>query len=403
MGIGLVPGIILYLFLTVSIIYIFILNDASTSKTNHCLTVSTPRFVLSILRKILGPKLVQKLEQQSKYCLVVVYLVIVLGSWSIMFTYGYSFIAKSNHVSNFHMYSGYGVFILCMWSWRKASTTCPGFITARNISIFDNYPYDDLLFENKNCPTKGIRKLPRSKYDRFTNQHVARFDHFCGWINNAVGEENYRFFLLFLVIHVGMCTYGTALTWRLFCGEVKDKNLLNAIFYNGVTGDEVKADFWVVSHYIFMKHFQLCGVLILMAAMSVVLFLFFSFHVYITANGMTTNEYYKWRQVKKWYKREKKRYEKALEEGKVKDNKSSLNGRKEMKELSDVDVGCVGPIKDNEESASMNKNGRQTEEFEESIINPGPFPVNIYDRGFVENFKEVIFPLSLRATKTKSY
>ena len=34
------------------------------------------------------------------------------------------------------------------------------------------------------------------------------------------------------------------------------------------------------------------------------------------------------------------------------------------------------------------------------IIDPGPPPVNIYHRGFVENWKEVIFPISLRKNGT---
>jgi hypothetical protein len=38
---------------------------------------------------------------------------------------------------------------------------------------------------------------------------VARFDHFCGWLNNAVGEQNYKWFLLFLAVHCFMLSYAT--------------------------------------------------------------------------------------------------------------------------------------------------------------------------------------------------
>mmetsp|Transcript_10865 Transcript_10865/g.16424 ORF Transcript_10865/g.16424 Transcript_10865/m.16424 type:complete len:435 (-) Transcript_10865:115-1419(-) len=409
MGIGLVPGIILYLVLCIFLIHTFILSDTSSSPLARCFMETLPDYTLSLLRKVLGPKLVQKLQDQTQYFLVVVYLVVVLGSWSIMFTFGYSFITKSNHVSNWHKYSGYCVFVICMWSWRKASTTSPGYITARNIHRFDNYPYDDFLFIEKTCPTVGIRKLARSKYDRFTNQHVARFDHFCGWINNAVGEENYRFFLLFLAVHVGMCFYGTVLTWGLFVGEIEDRDLFNAIFFNGKTGVEVKADFWVVTHYMFMKHFWLSGVWILMTSMSVVLFLFLGFHLYIAANGMTTNEFYKWRQVKKWYKREKSRYEKALKEGKKLSTKPSSKGEHGssnggMKDLTnDVDVGCIGPINNNTVSEKQEEQKEQTEEEKTVLMDPGPPPVNIYNKGIVENFKEVFFPRSLRPDALNRY
>lgn len=241
----------------------------------------------------------------------------------------------------------------------------------------------------------GINKLARSKYDRFTNRHVARFDHYCGWVHNTIGEENYRYFLIFLFTHVGMCIYGTVITWSLFVGEVQDKDLFNAIFFNGKTGHEVEADFWVVIHYMFMKHFELVVVLLLMGAMAFVLTLFLSFHLYMAANGMTTNELFKWREVKKWHKKEKCRYERALKEGKVKsksDGASSdnlnVNGMHNLN--TDVDVGCVGPIKQDVKS-EIDRNHHDV-----IITDPGLPPENIYNRGIVENFKEIIFPRSLR-------
>lgn len=94
-------------------------------------------------------------------------------------------------------------------------TTNPGIITKTNIQRYDHFPYDHLLFTpDRICSTTGVRRLARSKYDRFKyKQNVARFDHYCGWVYNSIGEENYRFFLLFLLVHAGtyssqVCTQG---------------------------------------------------------------------------------------------------------------------------------------------------------------------------------------------------
>ena len=48
---------------------------------------------------------------------------------------------------------------------------------------------------------------------------VGRFDHYCGWISNAVGLRNMRWFLAFLVVNVLMCTYGECHDTRCCLGH----------------------------------------------------------------------------------------------------------------------------------------------------------------------------------------
>jgi hypothetical protein len=49
-------------------------------------------------------------------------------------------------------------------------------------------------------------------------------------------------------------------------------------------------------------------------------------------------------------------------------------------------VTCTGG------SGAQKEQQQQSQEY----FDPGEVPKNIYDRGFVENWKEVIFPISLR-------
>jgi len=49
------------------------------------------------------------------------------------------------------------------------------------------------------CPTCHIQKPMRSKHCTSWDRCVARFDHFCPWINNSIGVDNHTFFLYWLM------------------------------------------------------------------------------------------------------------------------------------------------------------------------------------------------------------
>jgi len=368
--------------------YFCLIADPEESQIAFLLTQKLPDSLNNNVVRLVGSKRMEKMNIVAEYFLQIMYLVVVLGSWSIIFTYAYPMVNDSEHVSNIHKYVGYVVFCACMTSFRYASNASPGYITKRTLSKHDNYPYDNLLFpSDRICPTVGIPKLARSKYDRFSEVHVARFDHFCGWLHNPIGEENYRYFLLFLVVHVCMCIYGTTVCYLLFRGEVLDKKLLEVTFFNPSTGKEFTADWFVVSQYLFQRNFYVAGVFILMACMTVVLGGFLGYHIWLTSRGMTTNESAKWGQVKKWHRQESKRYQKAVKEGLVSANNSASEA---SSVVTDGDVTCTGAASTKDDAYS------NQDSDEPPISDPGPMPPNIYNQGFVENWKEVIFPRSLR-------
>ena len=380
--------------------YFCMIADPDESKIAYALSVQLPRKLNGLATRTVGGDTMRQVHGVMDYFLVLVYLVVVLGSWSIIFFYVYPWIQVSPHVSKVHKTVGYFVFAACMWSWRKASTTPPGIITAYTMEKYNHYPYDNILFlENKICPTVGIIKLPRSKYDRFSRFHVPRFDHFCGWLHNPIGEENYRWFLLFLLIHVGMCLYGTTVCVWLFYGDVLENKLWEVSFYNVSTGEEFKATYLVVFQYLFQRHILEASVLLLMSVMTVMLGLFFGWHLWIASKGMTTNECAKWDQVKKWHKKQVKRYQRAVEEGLISDAPTTNAAAPPVQ--PDGDVTCTGAAApDKATDAAVGSDG-QSEEKDEleaipTLVNPGDLPKNVYNRGFVENWKEVFYPRSLR-------
>lgn len=48
------------------------------------------------------------------------------------------------------------------------------------------------------CPDCEIVRTPRSRHCGTCNQCVERFDHHCPWINNCIGINNHKYFMVFV-------------------------------------------------------------------------------------------------------------------------------------------------------------------------------------------------------------
>jgi palmitoyltransferase len=386
-GIGLAAILIGYVFFCGAVLYFCVIADPATSDIAYTFTVVLPNKAWEISSKLLGRKKLGILEAILDRALLFVYLFVVLGTYTVVFWYIYPWMGESSHVSSHHKIAGYLLFVACLGSWRYCSRTSPGMITAKSFKRYDHYPYDNLLFlSDRKCNTTNIVKIARSKYDRLKyHQNVPRYDHFCGWVYNTIGEENYRWFLLFLAIHVVMCVYGSTVSILLFRGEIADKHLFELTFFDRNTGEEFKATWYVISQYFLVRRLPEVAVLAVMFVMGIALGGFLGYHVWLTSVNMTTNEAQKWSDVKSWYKKATKKYKEAVKNGEYKQEAKRQAKAPDLQD--DGDVTCIP-------GASSSEPSKPQEEA--LIVDPGPIPENIYNRGFVENWNEVLFPLSLR-------
>ena len=278
--------VLTYIVICGFILYFCVFADPEISDVAYLVQVALPNKVRSSLTKAVGEKKMNVLQSILDYSMVFLYLVVVLGCWSVVFWYIYPWITDSPRVSNIHKVLGYFVFVACIGSWVLAHKSSPGIITARTFKKYDHYPYDNLLFlPNKRCGTTNLIRIPRSKFDRYKyNQNVPRYDHFCGWVYNTIGENNYRWFLLFLVVHVLMCAYGSAVTITLFYSEIKDKKLLELTFFDRATGDHIQSNWNIVFQYLFSRNTLEFSVLLIMFVIGIALGAFLGYHVSLCLN-----------------------------------------------------------------------------------------------------------------------
>ena len=86
------------------------------------------------------------------------------------------------------------------------SSIDPGIVAPRPTDLRAPPPpasWHDLAPESplnhKYCDTCNAWRPPRAKHSRTTDTCVKRFDHYCPWVSNDVGERNYPFFVCFLL------------------------------------------------------------------------------------------------------------------------------------------------------------------------------------------------------------
>ncbi|XP_024926072.3 probable protein S-acyltransferase 17 isoform X2 [Ziziphus jujuba] len=248
------------------------------------------------------------------------------------------------YLSGLHRYTsllavGVGLLLFLLTSFSD-----PGTVKAENVSQYlSAYPYDNIIYSEKECSTCKIPKPARSKHCSICNRCVSRFDHHCGWMNNCIGERNTRYFMAFLLWHFLICVYGTVAIVLVLVGRAKELRVI----------------------YILTVSLLLAG--------------FFGYHAKLCLTNTTTNETFKWQEYVSWQKKlnEARASAAAL--------KASLNGMSSERKPP--------------ESKWRSFFRKSPLEDVEVVVKS-----NMYDKGFIQNLSEIIFPLSTRAsfTQTKS-
>ncbi|KAM9837503.1 palmitoyltransferase ZDHHC4 isoform 2-T2 [Aulostomus maculatus] len=171
----------------------------------------------------------------------------------------------------------------------------PGTITKVKVSAgqLHVYPYERKLFHpGISCPTCQLIKPARSKHCRVCNRCVQRFDHHCVWVNNCIGAQNTRYFLLYLFSLCAMAGDIALLTGDMLLHVTLRSGLLGASYIDEYEQQQQAGPLFVIQHLfltfpriIFMLGF-LVFVFFLLAGYAL-------FHSFLALVNQTSNEWYK--------------------------------------------------------------------------------------------------------------
>jgi hypothetical protein len=105
---------------------------------------------------------------------------------------------------------------------------------------------------------------------------------------------------------------------------------------------QVKASYTVVFQFLMHRHMPLITLLILCGVMTIVIWGFFGYHMWLVARGLTTNESFKWSGVTQYFARLRKEHasaSKAVEEAKAALEACSEDAKEEMQQKLELVQG----------------------------------------------------------------
>ncbi|KAK9691834.1 hypothetical protein RND81_09G223000 [Saponaria officinalis] len=357
-----------------------IFQGTFVERLHNFLTFGAYEYFLKFVGKMCGDRGENAVISVEYYCcyrsnptLQILYAAILSTTYYFIVQSSFAYI-PNYYLSDIHRYIsivaiGVGVILFLLTSFSD-----PGMVKAENVSQYISaYPYDNVIYSERECSTCKIPKPARSKHCSVCDRCVARFDHHCGWMNNCIGERNTRYFLAFLLWHFCLCLYGSVALSLILASRLKELKIIHilTVYYgveNSFRGLAPHIAQWLLSSYntqILLMVF-LGVVCLLMAA-------FFGYHAKLCYTNTTTNETYKWQ--------DHENLQRKINEAKASATalKASLNG--------------LSAVNKPPESKWKSFFRRSPLKDAEVVVK-----TNIYDKGLVHNFSEVIFPLSTRSS-----
>uniref|UniRef100_A0A5B6YYD9 S-acyltransferase n=1 Tax=Davidia involucrata TaxID=16924 RepID=A0A5B6YYD9_DAVIN len=346
-------------------------------RIHYFLTFGAYDYFLRIIGVVFGSKGTNAILSVEYQCcdrpnptLQVIYLAIIGATYYIIVKTSFSYI-PGYYLSEVHRYTsllavGVGILLFLLTSFSD-----PGIVNAENVSQYlSTYPYDDIIYFEKECSTCKIPKPARSKHCSICDRCVARFDHHCGWMNNCIGERNTRYFMAFLLWHFLLCIYGTVTVGLVLAGQLKEQKLIYILtVYYGIE-NSFRSLAPHVAQWLLGSYNTQILLMVFLAIVSLLLGGFFGYHANLCLTNTTTNETFKWQDYLNWRRKvnEAKASAAAL--------KASISGLSEERKPP-VSKWKAFLRRSHIEDVEVVKN-------------------NIYDAGFFHNFHEIIFPLSTR-------
>lgn len=276
----------------------------------------------------------------------------------------------NDYLSHYHKIS---VPVCIIWAYAVFLIACysdPGTVTPQNEELYRQYfEFDYVVYYPKYCSTTKVVRPARSKTCRICRTCVAKFDHHCVWLNSDVGLNNYRYFLLFLASTSIICFYGVYICGTVLLQTLMRDRLLSAVFVTS-SGQRFKATIPIILQYMLHNYMATIFLAIFLFAVGVAIGGFFLYHLLLASTNVTTNETFKWQEIR----RNLKQIQKKIEKGEK----------------------IVTPESQTDKSSAPDPHKLRQQQNLVRLVKEDQTVFNSYNRGVLANLWEVVYPPSSR-------
>lgn len=174
-----------------------------------------------------------------------VYLLLIFGDFAAV-NYVIEYGKHESLSKTFQALLAHFLLVMAVFSHLRAMLSDPGFVplSTSKIDFSSDLEKGDPNQKKKSkkeapainewtvCTKCEVYRPPRSHHCRTCRRCVRRMDHHCPWINNCVGELNFKYFFLFLVYTGLLCVYGIILIvvdWTVHYNEVEGQSPIDKI------------------------------------------------------------------------------------------------------------------------------------------------------------------------------
>jgi hypothetical protein len=123
MSIGVAVVLALYVMGMAFLFWFCVIADPTTSTTARFVAHTMPAKFMQLASKVVGPQGVKIINAAMERAMAILYLAVVLGSFSVLWWFGYPWARESSHIPNYHLTLGYFVLFFALYTWKLTMTT----------------------------------------------------------------------------------------------------------------------------------------------------------------------------------------------------------------------------------------------------------------------------------------